>query len=229
MTELGIRSRKLMVVIAALAAIAALGAWFAVANDLGPLSPPEPAAQPAVPSYKRVGAITVVSDTVVMGEVNEVVFTRPPPDDLSDDEIPGPTTFYEVEVKDVLWGDHYRGEIIVVGRAPRGQFEEIPITAIEPGSHVVLFLQERTADDVKLATNSDTFYVPVSFDNGVFDVTALGTSDFAAPDETKIKPRTFFMVASSISTLRKLRKEVADSGGLTPEEHRRRIITTATH
>ena len=222
--ELATRTNKLMLAIATLAGITALGAWFAVANDLGPLSSPEPAAQPAVPSYKRVAAITVDSDTVVMGEVKEVVFTRPPPDDLSDDEIPGPTTFYEVEVKEVLRGDLYPGHTIVVGRAAPGQFEEIPITAIELGSHVVLFLQERTAGDVTLATNSDTFYVPVSFDNGVFDVKTLSMSDFAAPDETRIKARTLFMGGSSW-TLRQLRKQVADSGGLIPEEHRRGIIT----
>ena len=55
-------------------------------------------------------------------------------------------------------------------------------------------------------------------------ITALGISDFAAPDETKIKARTLFMGGSSW-TLRQLRKQVADSGGLIPEEHRRGIIT----
>ncbi len=224
MAELGTRNRKLMVIIGALAAVTALGMWFAVTNDLGPLSSPEPEVQAAVPSYNRVAAITVVSDTVVMGEVRDVVFTRPSPEGMSVGEIPGATTFYEVEVKEVLRGDLYPGHTIVVGRAPPGQFEEIPITAIEPGSHVVLFLKERTEDDVTLATNSDTFYVPVSFDNGVFDVKTLSMSDFAAPDETKIKARTLFMGGSSW-TLRQLRKQVADSGGLIPEEHRRGIIT----
>lgn len=223
MTELTTRTRKLMLAIVALVAVTAFVAWFAVANDLGPLSSPEPGTRRAVPSYNRVGSVTVVSDLVVMGEVKGVVFTRPSPDGLSVGEIPGPTTFYAVEVKDVLWGDLYPGPTIVVGSASPGQFEDIPITTIEPGSHVVLFLQERTADDVTLATNSETFYFPVSFDNGVFDVTTLGVSGFAAPDETRIRARTLFMGGSSW-TLRQLRKEVADSGGLTPEEHRRRII-----
>ena len=87
----------------------------------------------------------------------------------------------------VLKGNMCSGLRIAVDRAVAGRSEEIPMTSLDLCSHVVLPFKERTPEDVALATNSDTMYVTVSFNNEVFDVTILGASDFAAPDETRIR------------------------------------------
>ena len=94
--------------------------------------------------------------------------------------------------KHVLKGDICSGLRIVVGRAVAGRSEETPMTSLDLCNHVVLPFKERMPEDVALATNSDTLYVTVSFNNGVFDVTTLGASDFAAPDETRISGMTPF-------------------------------------
>ena len=197
--------------------------WFIAATYLSPKPAEEVDSDTPLQTYRWAGALATASDVVVLGKVNSLAFTRPSVVGVSDSGSPEPSRFYEVEIKDVLKGDIYANDIILVGRATPGQFKGVPITAMDSDKHYVLFLGERTPNDIPLTSIGRVFYVPVNFDLGVFDVTPLGSPGPSYADETVISSRTIFF-DWNFGTLRQLRKLVADSAGMQPDDYDGKII-----
>lgn len=78
--------------------------------------------------------------------------------------------FYEVKVLDALRGNV--ADAIVVSGPDADAFASTNRTPLRVGERVVLSLVEQTTADAPGIEALDFFYVPVSLDNGVFDVSA---------------------------------------------------------
>lgn len=206
-----------------LAVLLVVCGWFIAATCLSPKPAEGVDSDTPLQTYKWAGALATVSDVVVLGKVNRLVSTMPSVLDAPDGGSPEPSMFYDVEIKDVLKGNIYASDIILVGRATPGQFKGIPITAMDSDKHYVLFLGERVPNDIPLTSIGRVFYVPVNFDLGVFDVTTLGSPGPSYADETVISSRTIFF-DWNFGTLRQLHKLVADSAGMQPDDYDGKII-----
>ena len=209
------RRRVLAIALAALASLLAVGTWF-VSSFLAPSQHAD--SHSSVRTYNRIGALAAASDVVVMGDVTRIVSGQP---DIgaSSDTRPIPSTWYEIEVQETLKGK--TGDKITVVRTNPGFSDDIQVTAMSPGELVLMFLHQRTSDDFPLVTLADVFYVPVSFDNGVFDVLPC---DSGITKETRIRPRVSGLLLGGPFSLGHVRKMINDSAGLTLEDYKARPI-----
>lgn len=133
--------------------------------------------------YNSLDRLSEVSDLVVIGEVTGVISTQA---DTGLDGTADPirSTWYEVDVQETLKGE--TTDTITVVRTDPGHFRDGEITTLQSGESVALFLMKRTSEEFPLVKVADVFYVPVSFDNGVFDVIPSPTG---AAGEESIRPR----------------------------------------
>ena len=135
--------------------------------------------------YPTLDGLSGAADIVVLGTVSRLVEsgnTR----GMEQDGGTYPYNLYEFEIVESFKGD-VGGTIYVVrtdpslfGGAPG--MAEYPLTKLSAGDTVVLYLDSMSATIVPETGLTGTLYGPVSFDNGVFDVTVTG------PD-TKVHPR----------------------------------------
>ena len=203
----------MVITLAALVFLLAAGAWFAAATHLRPAPTEEADGHAFIRTYNRIGALAIASDVVVVGDVTSIV-SRQPDTGASGDARLIPSTWYEIEVRETLKGE--TGSEITVVRTDPGFFDDVQVTALSQGESVLLFLSKRTSEEFPMVTVTNVFYIPVSFDNGVFDVLPC-TSEITK--ETDVRPRVPGLFFEDPFSLGYVRKMVNDSAGLTLEEY----------
>jgi hypothetical protein len=126
-----------------------------------------------MPIYSSVEELAVASDAEVVGTVKGIVAREVDyGTDNQDERAEGsgiPNVFYQVDVSEVLGGT---AETSIVVASPdlttlSVSSETTPLVA---GQRVLLFVQEQTSNGAPGISSFDFFYVPVSLDNGVFDI-----------------------------------------------------------
>ena len=129
--------------------------------------------------------LTEYADVVVIGNVTEVVQSGI--DRGRDGDGSGiPMTLYKVEVLETL-----KGEVdatIYVYRTDPGYFDD-PVTKLGVGEKVVLYVEEVSATYAPNVTVTDTIYVPIALDNGVFDVVTADGAVGVVSEDTVVRPR----------------------------------------
>ena len=117
--------------------------------------------------FSELGPLTDAADTIVVGTVKGVAGSGI---DRGRDGDGSPTayTVYEFEVTEVLKGD--TDDVIHVIRTDPSEFPDDPLTVLGVGEDLVLYLEELPAAIVPTITYTNTIYVPISLDNGVFDI-----------------------------------------------------------
>ncbi len=144
--------------------------------------------------YSTLEDLTEDADAVVLGTVEEITqigISR----GMEGDGSSIPYTLYEVGVLETIKGDV--GQTIYVSRtdpaflADTVSFGKAPLTRLNVGETVVLYLHEISADIEPTITLTGTIYVPLSFDNGVFDVAGEGPAGAVGRvnDTAEILPR----------------------------------------
>ena len=139
----------------------------------------------SMPVYSSIGDLAPQSDAIVVGTVNDVA-AKGVSRGAEGDGIPIPFTLYEFEVTETLKGQT-KG-LIYVFRSDPDVFPGESLTKLRAGQALTLFLGERLTHTYPAVTiSADRFYVPLSFDNGVFDISpgAVGRVD----DNAVIVPR----------------------------------------
>ena len=196
------RRWRIAIWLSALILILAVASWFGYMNFVLPQPPGDSGmvSTAFVRRYDSLDRLAAVSDAVVVGEVTGVVSTQPDKGASGLAE-PIPSTWYEIEVQETLKGE--TTDTITVVRYDPGTFGDTQITVLLPGKQVSLFLEKRTAEEFPVVTMTDVFYVPISFDNGVFDVVP------SPPDtvgETEIRPRISDLFDADTFTLEEVRR-----------------------
>ena len=193
--------------LSALVLILAVASWFGYMNFVSPQPPgdSEMVSTAFTRRYDSIDRLAAVSDAVVVGEVTGVVSTQPDKGDSGLAE-PIPSTWYEVEVQETLKGE--AADKITVVRYDPGTFRDTQITVLLPGEQVALFLAKRTAEEFPVVTMTDIFYIPISFDNGVFDVEPSPSDSIG---ETAIRPRISDLFDVDTFTLEEVRRVVGRS------------------
>lgn len=153
--------------------------------------------------YNSVESLSEISDVVIIGQVVGVVSRQADTgvDGLAE---PIPSTWYRIEVQETLKGDA-TGTITVVRTDP-GHFLDVNLTTFRSNESVLLFLMKRTSVEFPMVTLTDTFYVPVSFDNGVFDVVP-NTS--GTVQEATLRPRISNLFDSNTFTKSEIQQAVS--------------------
>lgn len=126
-----------------------------------------------MPIYSSLTELARASDAEVVGTVKGVVAREiDHGTDIADEKVDAagiPTVFYEVEVSEVLKGA--TDSTIVVGAPDVAKLSfSSEATPLKAGQRVLLFLKEQTPKEAPGIDSYEFFYVPVSRDNGVFDV-----------------------------------------------------------
>ena len=144
--------------------------------------------------YSTLEDLTEDSDAVILGTVREIAQTGISRGKEGDGTAI-PYSLYEVEVVEAFKGEV--SETIYVSRTDPSFLEDtvsfhgVPLTKLQRDETVVLYLHRMSADIEPTITLTDTIYVPLSFDNGVFDVTATGPVGAVGMvnDDTEVRPR----------------------------------------
>jgi hypothetical protein len=130
--------------------------------------------------YPSVEALVASADLVVEGKVGPVVMREidrggdPEVDPETGEKIPGvPMAFSEVTITNVLWAsprvEALTAETILVATVDSELIVTNQESPLNEGEQVMLFLRRRDPSTAPGLT-PDSFYVPLSGDNGVFDV-----------------------------------------------------------
>ena len=139
----------------------------------------------SMPVYSSIADLAPQADAIVVGTVNDVA-AKGVSRGAEGDGIPVPFTLYEFEVTETLKGQA-KG-LIYVFRSDPDVFPGESLTKLREGQSLTLFLGERLTDTYPAVTiSADRFYVPLSFDNGVFDISPGAVS--RADDNAVIVPR----------------------------------------
>ncbi len=120
--------------------------------------------------HGSVSALTYSSDVVVVGRVGSAVAREIDGGGDSEDR-PGvglPMVFHRVEVTRTMSGSPGRSVIVAWPDSRRVSMEGA--TPVSAGQELVLFLERLSPAQAPGITSVRDFYVPVSGDNGVFDV-----------------------------------------------------------
>ena len=133
--------------------------------------------------------LTARADTIVIGTVSEVAATGM--DRGADNTgLPMAYTLYKFDVTETLKGDV--ADSIYIFRTDPGVFSDMPTTRLNVGETVALYLHQRPttyAPTITITiTITDTAYVPITLDNGVFDVETNGAVG-VVNDDTILRPR----------------------------------------
>lgn len=128
------------------------------------------------PAYESIPELAKPASLIVRGTVGEVVAREM--DGGGEDESDGhgiPMVFMRLDVSESMTAASTPSEI-VLGWLDLGRIEASDVSELLPGQEVVLFLERL---DRKSAPGIESlegeFYVPLSADNGVFDVDSRGT------------------------------------------------------
>ena len=170
--------------------------WFGI-RDAQPPTLQRTAA--AFKGYTSVTGLAEDADVIVVGTVEGIVGRgwdegsegNPAPGIIPDEHTKTPMAFYQVAVSEVLQGDP--GATIIVARIDhtiRWDNNEKPL---ETGQEVLLFLDSIDNPDVfTIFKDRKDLYVPLSLDNGVFEVSdnkavPRMNSFFRTPGDVEVK------------------------------------------
>ena len=145
-------------------------------------------------TYSSIVDLSGVADLVIVGTVDRVAGrdldygTSDPEEKQYHTGIP--VVYYEVSVDETLKGSADASSIIVV-RTDGDRVYNDDSTPLNPGHSVVLFLKKRTYTPGITTYKNSVIYVPVSMDNGVFDVADNAPEGFDGriPGNTVVTPR----------------------------------------
>lgn len=121
--------------------------------------------------YSSVDEMSADADVVVVGTVTGVAQTGL--DKGHDNSLitPVPYTIYRVNVLEVLQGEIGNATDIYVLRNNPEDFPGSPLTRLNVDETSVFYLGERSASDfTSTITVTEVFYVPLSFDNALLDI-----------------------------------------------------------
>lgn len=138
--------------------------------------------------YSSIDDLSDDSDVAIVGTVKGVAQTGM---DRGRDGVgtPLPYVVYEVEVLEVLKGD-VDDDIYVVRRPPE-LFPREQLSSLKKGETTVLYLAEKSTKLAPTINVTDVIYVPLAFDNAVFDVSSAGKVGAVGrvDDSTVVVPR----------------------------------------
>lgn len=186
--------------------------WWSVIGD----SDPETQNRRATyKGYESIEELTKEADLVVVGVVREIAGRDvdrglgPVGEsiDLNSDSVAIPMVFYRIEVSSVLKGQP-DGNMIIVATGDPERINNESETALIAGQSLLLFLDDRTTDPISAQKFEDFpyFYVPLSLDTGVFDVTngEVATSRlkglFAEAETTNAQQFTIDQIRSEVAS-----------------------------
>ena len=145
-------------------------------------------------TYSSIVDLSGVADLVIVGTVDRVAghdldYGTSDPEEKQNHR-PTPVVYYEVSVAEALKGSADGSSIIVV-RPDAAEVYNEDSTPLNPGHSVVLFLKKRTYTPGITTYKDSVIYVPVSMDNGVFDVADNAPEGFDGriPGNTVVTPR----------------------------------------
>ena len=174
---------------AAFASMLVLLAWFGFAGGWMNSQPQTFDSHIFNPMYDSVEGLSAASDVVVLGNVTRLAGEEVDYGASGEDRGYA-VIFHELDVQEVLKGR--AGSTIIVARGDPDQTTNEPLTALNVGETVVLFLVERTREDGITIESFDHFYLTVGFDNGVFD--AVGEAGFRPRTPELFENATFSLV-----------------------------------
>ncbi len=126
--------------------------------------------------YETVTDLGNVADVVVAGEVSDVAARfddrgGDPETDQYGNPIPGiPMVVYEFDVDTIVKGD-IEAKTLLVGVVDLDRVTTPGLTPLKEGQSLVLFLDHVTVDEAPdIGSVSKELWVPISDDNGIFDV-----------------------------------------------------------
>ena len=123
-------------------------------------------------AYYSVEELSQASDIVVLGDVGRVVARQVDSGGSPGDADAGvPMRFVEFSVSEI-WKGEAPANPLVVGVTDHDLVSVPGESALTEGQHLVLFLIYRSPGDAPGITAVRDFYVVVSGDNGIFDVSA---------------------------------------------------------
>ena len=123
--------------------------------------------------YSSVDDMSADADVVVVGTVLEVAQTGLDRGRDSSLITPIPYTIYRVGVVEVLQGEIGGSRDIYVIRNNPEDFPGAPLTRLNNGETSVMYLGERRASEsTPTITVTEIFYVPLAFDNALFDISS---------------------------------------------------------
>ena len=180
---------------ALLASVVVVAVWIGAVALRADAQPKRVIRKVFVPAYSSLGDLSTHADVVVVGTVERSV-AKWTDRGAGGDGLPRPYIVYQIDVQETLKGE--TDDLIYVLRiepvyfAGEGQsaLGGVPLTELRVGQTVALYLEEVMSETPPIITFTDRFYVPLGFDNGVFDVSsgesgAVGRVD----DNAVVRPR----------------------------------------
>lgn len=148
-----------------------------------------------IPAYSSLDELSAHADAVVVGTVENVA-AKWTDRGAGGDGIPRPYILYQLDAQEALKGETadsiyiLRIEPVYFAGDGHSALSGVPLTELLVGQTVALYLEEVIAETPPVITITDRFYVPLSLDNGVFDV-SRGASGVVARvnDDTVVRPR----------------------------------------
>lgn len=148
-----------------------------------------------IPAYSSLDELSIHADAVVVGTVENVA-AKWTDRGAGGDGIPRPYILYQLDVQEALKGETddsiyiLRIEPVYFTGDGHSALSGVPLTELRVGQTVALYLEEVIVETPPVITITDRFYVPLSLDNGVFDV-SHGSSGAVARvnDGTVVRPR----------------------------------------
>jgi hypothetical protein len=158
------------IVAAVLASLLVTIVWFAIREDSPAITQ---GASFTLPLYSSFENLSNDSDAVVIGTVKSVTAREIESFETEYESIEKSSmeilwAFYEIDVTETLRGKTSKTLIVAMPDADRLLCNEV--SALRAGQHLLLFLFEQTSEDQPNLKSYDHWYVPVSFNNGVFDL-----------------------------------------------------------
>ena len=195
--KLAIRQDKwLLPLLSALVASAIVAALWIGAVTLGADDQPAKVIRSVfIPAYSSLDELSTHADAVVVGTVENVA-AKWTDRGAGGDGVPRPYILYQLDVQEALKGETadsiyiLRIEPVYFAGDGHSALSGVPLTELRVGQTVALYLEEVIAETPPVITITDRFYVPLSLDNGVFDV-SHGSSGAVARvnDDTVVRPR----------------------------------------
>lgn len=120
--------------------------------------------------YETVSELGVRAELVAIGQVTGVVSRELDDGGGAEPESGIPMVYYSFKVEEVLGGDTPKTPSIVLGWLDLERIQTTEVTPIQESARVVLFLDRVGRDDSPGIESVGELFVPLSGDNGVFDV-----------------------------------------------------------
>ena len=136
--------------------------------------------------FSELEPLTAKADVVVIGTVTKIAESGLDRGRDGDGH-PIPYTIYEFEVQERVKGAP--DSTIYVYRTDPSYLPNEPLTKLNVGETLALYLRSRSASLAPTVTVADTLYVPIALDNGVFDVLTSDGAVGIVNEETVVRPR----------------------------------------